>query len=203
MSESFQATRLKQNQLESAIKVMVKAFYHDPFVVYLAPDEALRARVLPAFIGIVINYSFLYGEVWTTPSLSGLACWLVPGKTSATFMGMLRTGMFIVPLKFGWAGFKRFNDVISYTDIIHKQIITEAHWYLWGLGVDPAHQREGNGARLMLPILERADSMGQACYLETQNRANLPFYTKHGFEVASDGKSPGGLQVWAMVRKAR
>jgi ribosomal protein S18 acetylase RimI-like enzyme len=196
-----QAIRLTQNQLPTAINVMMKAFHDDPFVAYLAPDEVKRTHLLPAFLGIVVNYCFLYGEVWTTPTISGVACWLVPNKTSPTFWGMLRTGMFTVPLKFGWAGFQRFNDVVTYTDAIHKQAVAEPHWYLWGIGVDPAHQGQGIGGDLIRPVLGTADAAGQPCYVETQNDSNLPFYHRHGFEIVSDGRTPGGLPVWAMLRK--
>jgi GNAT superfamily N-acetyltransferase len=201
MSATAQPIRLTQEQLPSAINIMSKAFYSDTFIGYLAPDETVRSRVLPAFIGIVVNYCFLYGEAWTLPNMSGAACWLVPNKTSPSLMGMIRTGMFTVPLKFGWAGFQRFNDVLNYTDKVHKTVVKEPHWYLWGMGVDPALQGQGIGGRLLQPVLERADAAEQPCYLETQNDSNLPFYTKHGFEVASEGKTPGGLQVWAMLRK--
>jgi GNAT superfamily N-acetyltransferase len=194
---------LTKTQCQTAIDVMVKAFFTDTFINYLAPDEKTRSRVLPAFISIVVNYCFLYGEVWTTSTISGAACWLPPNKTTPTFWGMLRTGMFTVPLQFGWAGFQRFNDVVSYTEIIHKQVVSAPHWYLWGIGVDPAYQGKGIGGDLIQPVLKQADAAGHPCYLETQNSSNLPFYQKHGFEVASDGKTSGGLQVWAMLRKPR
>jgi ribosomal protein S18 acetylase RimI-like enzyme len=203
MSHSLPIARLSENQRHVAIKLMAKAFLDDPFITYLVPEQGKRARVLPAFMGIVVSYCFLYGEVWTTPDLTGIACWLPPNKTSPTFWGMLRTGMFTVPLRFGLAGYGRLMDVVNYTDRVHKQTVEQPHWYLWGIGVDPAHQRAGIGGNLLRPVLERADAAGQPAYLETQNSANLPFYQRHGFTVASDALSPGGLRVWGLLREAR
>jgi hypothetical protein len=37
--------------------------------------------------------------------------------------------------------------------------------------------------------------------LLTNNEANLPFYERHGFEIARNDETPkGGPQAWAMVR---
>lgn len=204
MTKPFQPTRLTQGQLKPAIEVMGRAFLNDPFLKYLAPDDAKRARLTPEFVGIVVKYCFSYGEVWTSPSVTGVACWLIPDQTSPSFAGMLRTGMLFMPLKFGWAGFQRFNEVVTYTDRLHKQFAAMPHWYLWGLGVEPSQQGKGFGGTLLLPVLSRADAAGQPCYLETQNESNLPFYQHHGFDVVSNGVTPkSNLPVWAMVRQPK
>lgn len=181
--------------------MMGKAFVNDPFLCYLAPNAVKRKRLTPEFVGIVVNYCALYGEVWTTATQWGAACWLPPGKTSPTLSGMIKTGMLTMPLKFGWAGFQRFLAVVNYTEALHKQFAGGPHWYLWGMGIDPAQQRKGIGSALLQPVLAQADQAGLPCYLETQNAANLSFYQKHGFAVVSDGVVPKEtLQVWAMVR---
>ena len=54
------------------------------------------------------------------------------------------------------------------------------------------------------PILERADSSGLPCYLETFNDKNLSFYKDEGFRIAAAGNIPhGGLDFWAMIREPR
>ncbi len=204
MTETPQPVRLTQGQLKQATEVMGRAFLNDPFLKHIAPDNTKRARLTPEFVSIVVKYCYLYGEVWTFPSLEGVACWLIPGQTSPSFAGMLRTGMLIMPLKFGWAGFQRFNDVVTYTDTLHKQFATTPHWYLWGLGVEPTQQGKGLGGALLQPVLSRAEAAGQSCYLETHNESNLPFYQKHGFVIVSDGVVPiSNLRVWAMVRQPK
>jgi ribosomal protein S18 acetylase RimI-like enzyme len=204
MSDISQPVHVREVQIQQAIEVMGKAFLNDPFLRYLAPDDTQRARLTPEFVAIVVRYCFLYGQVWTFPSLAGVACWLIPGKTSPSLGGMIRTGMLTMPLKFGWSGFQRFNAVISHTERLHKQFAAEPHWYLWGLGVEPSQQGRGLGSRLVQPVLSQADVAGQPCYLETQNESNLPFYQKHGFEVVSHEVVPkSSFRVWAMVRRPK
>src|SRR5437868_742361 len=77
-----------REQIRRASEVMARAFFRDPLYQYLIPDEARRKRLLPSFQDITIRYALRYGEVYTTPSLDGLACWLSPGHTTPTWWGM-------------------------------------------------------------------------------------------------------------------
>ena len=195
---------LEAHQLGQAYEVMGWAFRDDQLLKYLVPDDAKRARLAPSFVGKVVRYCSRYGVVQTTPAVEGMACWLPPDHSSPSFTGMLRTGLLTEPLKFGWAGFRWFMDMVSDTEKVHKRAVPRRHWYLWGLGVEPSEQGKGIGGALMRPILARAEAEGLSCYLETQNGSNVPFYRRHGFEVVSDGEVPKrGLRVWAMVRGPR
>jgi ribosomal protein S18 acetylase RimI-like enzyme len=200
LEEDKRVVPLEAHQLGRACEVMGRAFREDQLLKYLVPDDAERARLAPSFVGKVVRYCSSYGQVHTTPMLEGVACWLPPGGSAPTFTRMLRTGLLTEPLKFGWAGFRRFMDMVSYTEKVHKRAVPGPHWYLWGLGVEPSEQGKGIGGALMGPILARAAAEGLPCYLETHNEANVPFYRKHGFEVVSDGEVPKrGPRVWAMV----
>ena len=150
----------------------------------------------------MVRYSLLYGEVYTTPAVNGVACWLPPGRTELTLGRMVRCGLHATPLKMGLAAYRQFDIYMSYADVLHARYAPEPHWYLWAIGVDPASQGKGIGSRLIKPILKRADAGGTACYLETEMARNVRFYEKHGFEVVDGGKVPKlGAQVWAMVRE--
>ena len=75
------------------------------------------------------------------------------------------------------------------------------HWYLAGIGVDPAAQRQGIGSALLGPGVTAAAVSGLPTVLLTNNEANLPFYESHGFVVVRQGRTPeGGPRAWAMVR---
>jgi ribosomal protein S18 acetylase RimI-like enzyme len=74
------------------------------------------------------------------------------------------------------------------------------HWYLIHVGVDPAAQGRGLGARLLAPTLERCDREGTPAYLETARAANLPFYRRLGFEVTAESEIIRGPTIWSMWR---
>ena len=72
---------------------------------------------------------------------------------------------------------------------------------LEALGIRPEAQRRGLGTLLVQPMLDRADSEGVYCYLETSNPANVPFYERLGFRVTADVPLiPDGPPHFAMKR---
>jgi ribosomal protein S18 acetylase RimI-like enzyme len=115
---------------------------------------------------------------------------------------MMLSGLAPVPWKFGLAAFRRLMRSQAHYERLHKRDVPPRHWYLPTLGVDPPRQGQGIGGALLQPVLARADAEGLWCYLETEKEKNVPFYRKHGFEVAAEGDLAGdGPHFWTMRRK--
>lgn len=199
------ATHLHESQLNEAGQVLSRAFFDDPLMTYILPDEESRAAKLDWFMRAGANYGRLYGEVHTTPeSLDGAACWLPPGEGEMSPLRMMRAGLLLAPFKLGLSAFGRFMSVMNHMEELHKRDMPEDHWYLMLLGVDATKQGQGIGGSIVAPILGRADAGGLPCYLETMKEINVSFYTKHGFEVVVEDDFPNdGPHYWTMKRPAR
>lgn len=204
MSQINELQRLTEQQLPQAIAMIGRAFHKDPLSVYVYPDGAERMRRLPLMFSIALRYTLRYGEITTTPGITGVACWLPPERTIVSIKQLLRIGALTTSLKMGLPGLRRIDNAEDYMRSTHQRCITEAHWYLWVLGVDPARQGQGIGGTLLRAGLERADASDLPCYLETMNPDNVPLYQKFGFAIASEGNIPGSsVRMWGMVRPAR
>jgi ribosomal protein S18 acetylase RimI-like enzyme len=84
---------------------------------------------------------------------------------------------------------------------MRADVAAGAHWYLAGIGVEPAVQRRGIGSALLRPGIEAAAASGLPTVLLTNNEANLAFYESQGFVVVRQGRTPeDGPKAWAMVR---
>lgn len=204
MLSSNEPIRLAPSQREQAIAVLTHAFQDDPMYNYLFPDSDERARSLGWLWNGVVRYSLVYGEVYTTPEVTGVACWLPPGSTRPTIWRMVRAGLGLqrAIMKFDRQARRRVLHLLTYTDETHQRVMPRPHWYLWALGVEPASQGQGIGSRLIQPVLARADDTGLPCYLETETERNVAFYQKRGFEVAVEGAvADAGLTLWTMVRE--
>lgn len=191
---------LSHAQVDQASAVLCRAFYDDPLVAYVVPDESRRAQVLPSFYSIVVRYALRYGAIYTTPAVEGVACWLTPGNTTVSTWRLLRVAPSAL---FAFSSSERRRNITyaRYTDDVHAQAVSGPHWYLWGLGVEPSRQRQGIGGQLIEPVLARADRDGLPCYLETTKAVNVPFYERHGFTVVSDSVVPTtAVRVWGMRR---
>jgi len=198
--------RLTRPQIKEAGQVLGQAFYDDPAVIYVEPDDGKRLRPLTWFMGTAVRYGHVYGnEVFVNAKeVQGVAIWLPPGGYPLGLARMIRAGILLAPQKLGLGPFVRFTRLMNWAEHLHKQNAPPQHWYLQWLGVDPPRQGQGIGSALMQPVLARADAAGLACYLETANARTLPLYQRHGFEVVTEGDAPkGGPHTWTMLRAPR
>ena len=62
------------------------------------------------------------------------------------------------------------------------------HWYLAGIGVEPAERRRGIGSALIAPGIEAAERDGIPCALLTNAERNLAVLRGHGFEIDARGR---------------
>jgi hypothetical protein len=204
MNQIDKVQRLEERQLPQAIAMISRAFHQYPLSTYIYPDETERTCRLSLMFSISLRYTFCYGEIITTPDITGVACWLPPESTTVSNGRLLRTGALTPLLKMGLPGLYRINKAETYMRSTHQRCISESHWYLWVLGVDPAYHGQGIGGMLLLTGLQRVDASGLPCYLETMNPNNVSLYQKFGFAIASEGNVPGSnLRMWGMVRPSK
>jgi ribosomal protein S18 acetylase RimI-like enzyme len=170
---------------------------------YAFGKTAGRREAVASLYGSILRDCLQWGEVYATSDMSGVACWLSPGKTAPGLRRLARAGMLNLPWLFGWRGFRRLQAYESLAHKLHHEHAPERHWYLWAIGVRPLDQGKGIAGQLVAPILARADRESLPCYLETHVEANVKIYRRLGFEVASSSTPPGHpLPVWGMVRKS-
>ncbi|MBX5452108.1 GNAT family N-acetyltransferase [Thermogemmatispora sp.] len=196
---------LPAEQAIDACQVLARAFQHDPLMAFVLPNERRRAALLPALFRVTVHYCLRYGQVYASPGLEGIACWLPPDHTTPTLGRLLSVGLRFPPLRLGPRGLWRLGLTERYAAQQHAFHTHGPHWYLWALGVDPPYQGQGIGSALLRVVCQQADAHHLPCYLETQNPRNVGFYERHGFQVVSETAIPHGqgLRLWAMLREAQ
>ena len=194
---------LDSSRIPEAGEVLGRAFFYDPLFVYIIPDETRRARLLPWFLTACVRYGHMFGEVYTSAgSVQGVAVWFTPECPAPNLFRMMRVGLLTAPLKVGLGTFARYMSLLGYLKKLHGRDAPQRHWYLSFLGIDPAGQGQGVASSLLRPVLSRADADGLACYLETMDAKNPPFFRRHGFEVVVEDDFPrGGPHFWTMKRE--
>lgn len=99
-----------------------------------------------------------------------------------------------------WAqGFRAAARWRTVFELLQRHHPPEPVAYLSLLGVSPNRQGEGVGTALLRAWLADVDAAGQTSWLETARAANLPFYRRHGFEVAGE-LAVFDVPVWLMQR---
>ena len=194
----MEVVRIGKERYGEASKVLARAFFDDPAWVWLLPDAQRRARLLPWLFRI--GFDVTAADVYVTVGpLIGAARWLPPGRPSMRVAATLRA-LVTTPLRLGvaTAPFLAYGRAVEQ---MRADVARGPHWYLAGIGVEPAAQRQGVGAALLRPGVEAAAASHIPAVLLTNNEANLAFYQANGFAVVREGRTPeDGPKAWAMVK---
>ena len=194
----MEIVRLDDARLGDASDVLARAFHDDPAWVWLFPDEARRAHILPWLfrIGFDVTAAEVYG---TAGRLLGAARWLPPGRPAMRVGPALRA-LVLTPFRLGAATgpFLAYGRAVEQ---LRSEVEPGPHWYLAGIGVEPGEQRRGIGGALLQPGIRGSERESLPAVLLTNSEANLSFYEAHGFVVVREGETPrGGPHAWAMVK---
>jgi ribosomal protein S18 acetylase RimI-like enzyme len=192
---------LTASHLDQAVESLTRAFADDPMYAVIFPDVEARIAKTRLLWHALLRYQLRYGEVYTTPTVSGVAAWAKPERRDYPLWRTIRTG-FALPLavaRFAREERARMMTIMRHADKIHKRIMPDPHWYLVVLGVDPACQGQGIGSGLLQPVLERAAADGVPCYLEAVTAPNVAFYQRHGFQIVEEA-STLNVSLRCMVR---
>ncbi len=204
-SEMLDVRRLAPEQRQRAADVLTRAFHDDPIERYVFPDPVERDRANQFMFAAVVHDCLAHGAVITDSRMAGVACWLAPGKTHLTLVGMLlqaRLGVALALLRFRGQDRNRFQAVYNHIGEVHERVMPRPHWYLLALAVDPAFQGQGVGGKLVQPMLAQADATGVPCCLEPVEERNVAFYQRRGFEIIHhEPVSMHGGPVWYMARE--
>jgi ribosomal protein S18 acetylase RimI-like enzyme len=193
--------RMTDADVDGVAPLLVRAFANDPLFNWLEPRPEPRAAFVAAFMRALAWRSHLFSEAFTTaPVRHGASLWKGPDLGRLSAEQLARCGLDRVDEVLDADARARFEAVDVVEDVLER-VAPLPRWYLGVLGVDPEAQRGGWGARLMRPILDRADADSLAVSLETLRESNVEYYRKHGFEVAATLPLPGGGPTcWVLKR---
>jgi ribosomal protein S18 acetylase RimI-like enzyme len=201
---SSELLRLDKGDLPAAAAVHARAFLTDPFTTFMLKDQKKRPRQLFDLMALILRYACRYGEVYATPGMEAVAAWIPPGDGHESSWRMIRVGALPMIWKIGPVVIRTYLRVEGLAEEVHTRYITEPHWYLSQVGVEPELQGKGYGLRVLTPTLKRIDGEGKAIYLETLNPRAVPFYQKLGFHVCEVMHLPeGGPPMWSMLREPK
>lgn len=194
---------LQRSQVDETSRMLARAFDDSPLFEFLFPKGPARLKITAGtFRGTLLDalpFNEVHIAVDDDRNVLGAACWLPP------------EGYPVTPKRQAWILARlarlaprapsRLPDSMRYlsaTDRVHPH---DLHWYLAILGVDPRHQGEGLGGRLIDHTLDRLDPQGIPAYLETDKERNLGWYARRRFELRETlHPVRKGPAVWTMWR---
>lgn len=197
--------RLTRSTTDTAVETLTSAFAEDPCLKHLLGSEDYDPEKARHIHRYSVNLGLRYGlALATSAEAEGVCVWMPPERAMTTAWMFLRAGGLGLGSKVDAGVIGRLKAYGDYSAEIHHRSAPFPHWYLLSIAVDRESQGQGYANRLMRPVMEHFDRIGQPCYLETHNGRNVAFYEKYGFEVAGLGRLPGTDKThWGMLRMPR
>ncbi|MBU9765766.1 GNAT family N-acetyltransferase [Mycobacterium sp. TNTM28] len=200
---SVEVCPVHKSEVKGLAAVLGRAFYDDPVMRWMLPDEAHRQRALARMFATMTRHHFLSGgssEVaYRQDRIGAAALWDPPGRWRQTPLEELR----MMP-GFARAFGRHFTRGKQVAELMKKHHPQEPHWYLAVIGSDPTVRGGGFGQALMRSRLDRVDAEHAPAYLESSNPDNVPYYLRFGFEITGEIELPdNGPVMTAMWRRAR
>lgn len=168
--------------------VLADAFFDDPVLGWLMPNDRKRLSRLRRYFGIELRYLALpRGRVWTTSDLAGAALTLPPNAWRSPLRVTLLEGT-----AFG-VHLTRAAALGAAIEWRHLRGMRGTHYYVRDVGVHPNMQGRGLGSILLAPTLKRCDREGLPAYLEASSERSAALYERLGFQLTRElriGASP-------------
>lgn len=172
--------------------VLAEAFFEDPVLGWLMPNDTKRRARMRRFFAIELRYLALpRGQVWTTGDLTGAALSLPPAAWRVPLRATLLEG--------GAFG-SHLSRAARLGAAIERRHPREPHHYIRDVGILPEMQGKGLGSALMRPTLERSDREGLPAYLEASSERSAALYERLGFRLISELRVGGSPPLHLMLR---
>ncbi len=188
--------------IETCSRVLALAFHDDPGTQLYEPEDARRARILPAFFRAFVAASLAEGGdlVVAGDPIQGIASWFGPDRHGPSPDAMGANGFGDVLAASGPEASERLLTMIGEMEAQHERLTDGPHLRLEFFGVEPSRQGSGVGSALIEHGHRRADELGLFCYLETFTERNVRFYDRRGYRLAGEYAVGDGVPVYGLLR---
>lgn len=175
--------------------IFINAFSDDPVLRWISPNASLSRFIFR----IAVPEMLASGQIKITEGRSGAIAVSPPRKHFSPKFTFDRVFRYLK--YFGTKSSFRFLKMLY---LEQKNSPKSKHYYVFSLGTRSEHRKQGIGSALLNQVLERADREHVLTYLENSNRANIPFYERHGFEIRNCiDLDANGTCLWFMYREAQ
>jgi GNAT superfamily N-acetyltransferase len=198
-----QARSARKVDVRELSRTLARAFYDDPVMVWLLPEEKPRtAQLYRLFATMTRHHHLARGGVEVAcdePGIGAAALWDPPNEWQETRWAQLAMTPTFIRV-FG----ARSTRGLAVQELMKRIHPEEPHWYLGVIGSDPSVRGRGFGQVLMQSRLDRVDAEHAPAYLESTKHQNIAYYQRFGFQVTDEIVLPDrGPTMWPMWRHAR
>lgn len=188
--------------VEAAAATLTLAFADDPVIRALLPSARDHLTMFGDLMRVTLSSAAESRSAFMVEGGGAASAWFPPRLTEEARRAARQRAERMEALLSGVMSGPGKADVLATLDAVQQAHPHEPHWYLFSIGADPAQQGRGLGSLIMKHVLPLCDAEGMPAYLESSNPRNVPFYERHGFEVASVVQVGAAPPITLMIRGA-
>ena len=204
ISEISDLYRMRTEDIERFAECAALSYKDYPLFQYLTngqcDHEVIKTIISSSIYSMkkqVIGFS-------TDADANAVALFAPPNYTGSKTLPFLLNGGIKLSYIAPFSTFFRLLNYESHAMKLKKQYTNHDSWYLYNITVKPSFQGTGAGSKLLRPMLEYFDRVGEACYLETHNEGNVGLYQHFGFDLVDVSEIPKtDVKQYSMLRKPR
>ena len=197
--------QVRREDLGPAAATLARAFEADP--IWSKVFEGVSPEKLEIWFQGPVLYCREFGHVYATSERLGGIAAVVPGKYSVMNMRrMMRAGSLKMSMRMGpqlMLRAPRMMRIFAPLEADRREHMRGREYvYVMIVGVDPEHQRQGFGSKLLRALIEESDRTGVPLYLETETEDNRRMYEHFGFALLREIVLPVvEVPMWEMLRE--
>lgn len=161
------------------VDILTQSFATNQSVNYIIKQDKNKPERIRQLMDYSCEVCYLFGDVFLTEDKKACALVLYPDKKKTTFKSVLLD----IKLILYAVGLQNIKKTLNRETMIKKIQPKERMYYVWFIGVTPAHQNNGLGTRLLNELIQDSTLKQRPIYLETSTLKNLPWYQKLGFRI--------------------
>ena len=184
-------------------EALYEALRPDPYFAALErwADCSPGRQAMLAYYDFSMREAAAYGRLFLPEGqASGVSVWLLPQTSERAAQKKTVRENFLLE-HFGDRALARYRAVINNMTANAEPLVDEEAWYLSIVGVLPACQNRGLGAKLVGAVLRESDRQGAATWLETFVARNRSFYQRLGYRTAAEFLEPVTGASYALMQR--
>ncbi|MEM6319553.1 MAG: GNAT family N-acetyltransferase [Bacteroidota bacterium] len=200
---------IPQALVPSASRLIATSFYDNPAHIYLCPDDQTRLEQLTWLLGLNLQLQLKYqAESFCYPknnTVQAMGFWTKPNEVVVGLGAKIKGGLYKVPFKMGWDGFKRTMEVSAGIDNHLQRTMgtKQPYRYLNNMVMEESLRGKGWGSQILQQQFDliRQQNTKAVLALSTQRYWTVQFYERLGFEVLLEEKIGSGALAfvnWTM-----
>lgn len=197
--------RLEPKHFNETAKTIENAFIHQRLLTQAIPNIEQRRLYLKYTAPMLLNYGYQYGKIFSFEDFKGVSVWLNPGEFPFSFYKLFKCNQLAAFFKLPWKATLPLFKINRMMNVAHSEVMTEDHWWLYLIAVDPDLQNKGLGKLLLEALYKEADNQGRPYYANASDKSVTHFLGKSGFKVVKKVAFPGNLSsygdIYALVRR--